>query len=139
MCSHVIATAHVNGDLRSFLDNLSNVHAPNLSAIANRDMPSGTGRKGGVAKRKRNRKPLPIESRAIRPCLEVTQPLASTPVVIPNVVGPLSTQTGDSGISTTCTSSSLSYQQSSQTSCHSIPSGAPQVHVSNPWVCTAQQ
>ena len=46
MCSHVIATAHVNGDLRSFLDNLSNVHAPNLSAIANRDMPSGTGRSG---------------------------------------------------------------------------------------------
>jgi len=129
ICSHVIATAHVNGDLKSFLDNLNGVHVPNLSAIANRDMPSGTGRKGGVPKRKRNRKTLPIETRAIRPCLEVQQPstsgLSSTPIVAPNLGGLLHTVTGDSGSSTTSTS--LLYHQSDQT-CHSMPN----VHVSNP-------
>lgn len=73
ICFHVVATAHVNGDLRSFLDSVNGVCGPNLTAIANHDMPSGTGRKGGVAKRKRNRKLPAVETRSVRPCLESQQ------------------------------------------------------------------
>lgn len=48
ICSHVIATAHSNGELKLFLKNVKKCK-PNLSAIANHGMPSGTGRKGGVS------------------------------------------------------------------------------------------
>lgn len=51
--------------------------APNLTAVADHGMPSGTGRKGGVGKRKRNRKTPTIESRSVRPCLQ--QSPLSTP------------------------------------------------------------
>ncbi len=78
ICSHVIATAHVNGNLRSFLDSVNGVCGPNLTAIANHGMPSGTGRKGGVAKRKRNRKLPAVETRSVRPCLNGSQPATET-------------------------------------------------------------
>ena len=78
LCSHVIATAHVNGDLRVFLDNVNGVCRPNLYAIASHGMPSGTGRKGGVPKLKRNRKLPPIETRSVRPCLDTNRTTAST-------------------------------------------------------------
>ena len=70
ICSHVLATAQVNGELKSYLDNIK-VCKPNLAAIADHGMPSGTGCKGGVAKRKRSRKVTPVVTRSIRPCLEM--------------------------------------------------------------------
>lgn len=53
ICSHVVATAEVNGELQSFLESIKSTCAPNLSSIADYGMPSGSGRKGGVTKRKR--------------------------------------------------------------------------------------
>lgn len=72
ICSHVIATAHTNGDLKVFLGKVNSKCKPNLTAIANHGMPSGTGRKG-VAKQKRNRKLPAIETRSVRPCLDVNE------------------------------------------------------------------
>lgn len=68
ICSHVVAVAECNGDLKSFLDAASATCAPNLSAIASQGLPRGAGRKGGVPKRKR-KTPVPIQSRLVRPCL----------------------------------------------------------------------
>ena len=76
LCSHVIAAAEDNGDLKSFLDSISNSCTPNLTAIAMNGMPSGSGRKGGVPKRKRG-KSQPVQSRSVRQCLQ-PQSLAST-------------------------------------------------------------
>ena len=76
LCSHVIAAAEDNGDLKSFLDNISNSCTPNLSAIVMNGIPSGSGRKGGVPKRKRG-KSQPVQSRSVRQCLQ-PQSLAST-------------------------------------------------------------
>ena len=71
LCSHVIAAAHDNGDLHSLLENhRCSRHGPNLTAIGSQGMPSGSGRKGGVPKRKRNRVTLPIETRSVRQCLQ---------------------------------------------------------------------
>ena len=50
LCSHIIVTAHTNGDLKVFIDKVNGKCKPNLTAIANHGMPSGTGRKGGVVK-----------------------------------------------------------------------------------------
>ena len=69
VCSHVIASAHDNGCLRLFLDQLSGVCRPNLTAIANHGMPTGVGRKGGVAKYKRKRKHPVVETRSVRQCI----------------------------------------------------------------------
>ena len=41
-------------------------------------MPSGTGRKGGVAKQKRNRNPPAIETRSVRPCLDTNEDQQAT-------------------------------------------------------------
>ena len=71
LCSHVIAAAEDNGDLKSFLDSVADSCTPNLSAIANDGMPSGTGRKGGVPKRKRS-KAQHVQSRSMRQCLQQT-------------------------------------------------------------------
>lgn len=71
LCAHVVAAAHDNNDLRSFLQYLNQTkRGPNLSAIANEGMPTGTGRKGGVPKRKRNRATVPVETRSVRQCLQ---------------------------------------------------------------------
>ena len=67
ICAHVVAAAEDNGDLKSFLDCVR--CRPNLTAIGNAGMPSGSGRKGGKAKHKRNRSIIPIETRSVRPCL----------------------------------------------------------------------
>ena len=82
LCSHTIATAHSNGDLKAFLDKVSGKCMPNLTAIANHGMPSGAGRKGGVAKQKRNRKLPAVETRSVRPCLDTNEAIitgTSTP------------------------------------------------------------
>jgi len=47
--------------------------SPNLSAIANTGMPSGSGRKGGVEKRKRS-KAGTVQSRSVRQCLQALTP-----------------------------------------------------------------
>ena len=70
LCSHIIAACHDNGDLRSFLENYK--RGPNLTAIANHGMPSGSGRKGGIPKRKR-RCVTPIQTRSVRQCLQHVQ------------------------------------------------------------------
>ena len=44
ICSHVVAVAECNGDLKSFLDAASATCAPNLSAIANQGLPRGAGK-----------------------------------------------------------------------------------------------
>ena len=64
ICSHVVAVAECNGDLKSFLDAASATCAPNLSAIANQGLP----REGGIPKRKR-KTAVPIQLRSVRPCL----------------------------------------------------------------------
>ena len=78
---HVIAAAEDNDDLKSFLDCIA--CRPNLTAIASTGMPSGSGRKGGKAKRKRNRSTVLIETRSTRPCLlqssSITTQLTSLP------------------------------------------------------------
>ena len=70
ICSHVVATAQVNGQLKSYLTEINGICRPNFTAISSQGMPSGAGRKGGSCKRKRNRKLPVIETRSLRPCLE---------------------------------------------------------------------
>ena len=60
ICAHVVAAAEDNGELASFLDCVK--CKPNLTAIASAGMPSGSGRKGGKPKRKRNRSIILIET-----------------------------------------------------------------------------
>ena len=67
ICAHSIEAAEDNGDLKSFLNCIT--CKPNLTAFASTGMPSGSGRKGGKAKRKRSRSIIPIETRSTRPCL----------------------------------------------------------------------
>jgi hypothetical protein len=52
LCSHVLAAAESNGELKMFLESIGHLN-PNLTAIANEGMPTGSGRKGGQPKRKR--------------------------------------------------------------------------------------
>ena len=68
VCSHVIAAAEDNGGLQLFLESICKSCTPNLSAIADSGMPSGSGRKGGVPKRKRTKAQY-IQSRSVRQCL----------------------------------------------------------------------
>ena len=71
ICSHVVATAHVNGQLEMFLTEINGICRPNFTAISSQGMPTGAAdRKGGLCKRKRNRTLPIIESRSLRPCLE---------------------------------------------------------------------
>ena len=67
LCSHVLAVAECNGDLKSFLDSVSGTYTPNLT-IANQGLPNGAGRKGGVPKRKQ-KSAVPVQSRSNCPCL----------------------------------------------------------------------
>ena len=67
LCSHVIAAANDNGDLHSFLEHQNEKKCgPNFTAITSQGMPSGSGRKGGIAKRKRSRVAVPVETRSVR-------------------------------------------------------------------------
>lgn len=71
LCSHVIAAAHDNNDLHSLLEyHKQTKGGPNLTAIASQGMPSGSGRIGGVPKRKRKSVTVPIETHSIRQCLQ---------------------------------------------------------------------
>ena len=48
--------------------------------IANQGMPIHSGRKGGVAKRKRSRLTIPIETRSVRPCIPKSSSTALTSI-----------------------------------------------------------
>ena len=62
ICSHTVATAQANRELRSFVDWFVHQNRkPNLSEIAHEGMSKGVGRKGGAPKRKRTHR-APIES-----------------------------------------------------------------------------
>ena len=50
LCSHVIAAAEHNNELKPFLDCLKDCGKLNLTAIANEGLPKGAGRKGGMPK-----------------------------------------------------------------------------------------
>ena len=65
LCSHVFAVAEVDGDLPVFLKSIQKGCNPNLSAIAIQGLPCGSGRKGGVPKRKR-KSTTPSESRSVQ-------------------------------------------------------------------------
>ena len=84
LCSHIIATAHTNGDLKVFLNKVNGQCKPNLTSIANYGMPSGTCRKGGVAKQKRKCKLPGIESRSVRPCLGTNEEAVIAATSAPN-------------------------------------------------------
>ena len=68
ICSHVVAVAEDNGQLKQFLESASAVLKPNLTNIANEGMPAGSGRKGGQPKRKHKCTPA-VETTSTRPCL----------------------------------------------------------------------
>ena len=98
LCSHVLAVAECNGDLKSFLDSVSGTCTPNLTAIANQGLPKGAGRKGGVPKRKR-KIAVPVQSRSIRPCLLKAKTAAcSSSLQQKQSVGSSDLQTSSSGI-----------------------------------------
>jgi len=59
ICAHTVATAEVNGELRSF------VTWTNLTSIALQEMPTGAGRKGGIAKKKKT-SPIDVETYSSR-------------------------------------------------------------------------
>ena len=71
ICSHVVATAEVNGNLQTFLESTKKRCIPTLTSITDHGMPSGSGRKGGLAKQKRKRVVQPQESRSVRCFLDV--------------------------------------------------------------------
>ena len=80
VCSHVIATAHINGQLESYLTEINTTIQPNLTSIANQGMPSGAGRKGCIPKQKRYRKLATIGTRSVQPCLEAEQHRPTRPM-----------------------------------------------------------
>ena len=69
ICSHLVAAAEDNGELKSFLGNSGYLFQPNLTTISNEGMPAGSGRKGGRQKRKRKSTPA-VESVSYRPCFQ---------------------------------------------------------------------
>lgn len=99
LCSHVVAIAQCNGDLKSFLDAVNGTCAHNLTAITTQGLPKGAGRKCGVPKRKR-KTAVPIQSRSIRPCLQNTKTSGSSSLQQMQPVGSVDlqrTQTSSSG------------------------------------------
>ena len=67
MCSHTIAVAEINGELKSFLEVLTNT-TPNLTTIAMQGLPAGSGRKGGQEKHRKMKKET-VLTRSVRQCM----------------------------------------------------------------------
>lgn len=68
ICSHTVAASHDNGDLSSFIEFYKQKKCgPNLAAVAGHGLPSGSGRKGGNP-RKKKQTSIPVETRSVRPC-----------------------------------------------------------------------
>ena len=86
----LVIVAQVNGNLCGFLELCSQKFRPNLAAIAQQDMPAGTGRKGGTPTRKK-RKQTTIETTSTSPFFESTvnddsgTPTSSS--IVPSVLG----------------------------------------------------
>ena len=125
ICSHVVSTAQYASKLLSFIEYFNSViTGSDLSAIAYSDLPSGSGRKGGIPKRKRKKKITQIESSSISPHLQSASSFTapSTPVSISgNVTGAAVVNVSSGGVFTvssqpvpTCTSSSSFTCASSQ-------------------------
>ena len=56
ICSHILVSAEVNGELRAFLQwYLDSSQEPNITQLANFGLSAGRRRKGGIAKRKRSK------------------------------------------------------------------------------------
>lgn len=63
LCSHIVAAAHYNGELDSFIDSYRTTKTtPNLTKLATSTMPKGRGRKGSRAPTKR-KQTIPIQDR----------------------------------------------------------------------------
>ena len=95
ICAHVVAAAHHNRQLELFIQWYVETNcSPNLTGICSEGLPQGAGRKGGVPKRKRTKKPAKVETRSKRtnvsvqptavcpPPLLATTVIASSPVTI---------------------------------------------------------
>ena len=65
ICSHVVATAQVKGQLETFLTEINGICRPNFTAISSQGIPNGANRKGGLCKRKLIRRPPIIESNLV--------------------------------------------------------------------------
>ena len=152
ICSHTVATAHINGELQLFLDwYVENNCQLNLLAIGTQGMPKGVGRKGRIPKRKRNHQ-VPVETSSSRFKHDITcEPSSSsqfghhtivehTSELPPKyVILPSSSQTTPS--ITSCTTSVPSSLQTiaskptlaSQVTRNSVPTlnNAPQENLSN--------
>ena len=72
ICSHVLAAAERNNELHSFLEWYTMcAESPNISILALSGLPRGRGRKGGRAKRQRNRNSHPpIDNVTSRPGMQ---------------------------------------------------------------------
>ena len=72
ICSHVLATAECNNELRCFLEWYTMyAENPNISTLALSGLPRGRGRKGGRAKRQRNRNSHPlVDNVTVRPGMQ---------------------------------------------------------------------
>ena len=68
ICSHVLAAAHDNGELGSFLSWYSeHADSPNISTLALSGLSRGRGRKGGQPKRQRKKPVPPPDNYTVRP------------------------------------------------------------------------
>ena len=87
ICSHTLAVAQLNNDLISFLQwyNTSS-NMPNVTSLAMSGLPSGRGRKGGVAKRTRDRQEKKTPELSIpRPVFQpVVSAFTSTSATVPS-------------------------------------------------------
>ena len=85
ICSHTLAVAQVHNDLVSFLQwyNTSS-NMPNITSLAMSGLPSGRGRKGGIAKRTRDRQEKKTPELSIpRPVFQPESSSASSSATVP--------------------------------------------------------
>ena len=112
-------------------------------------MPSGSGQKGGKAKRKRNKSTIPVGTRSIRPCLlqsstQLSSPPAkssfSTGQTYPSssaIPGPILEAVNKSSLYRECDVAASTPSTSSATD--KTPASSPGVQVSNPIASTSGQ
>ena len=86
LCSHVVAVAEHNNELQEYLDTF-NAHSsrPNLTSMANMDMPRGRGKKASKATQKRKGpanapKKRTLESYLTQPSTSLTASISQRPV-----------------------------------------------------------
>lgn len=119
LCSHVAAAAQTNGELRAFINTFSDSFTPNLAAISERDIPSRSGRKGGIAKRKRKKNPTP-ETTSVRQSL-------TSPMTITSLRTPCNATSGSEGLPSVVSPNSATFGNPSSV-CNSslaVPTSTP--------------